>query len=88
MNKKFYYYGECENQDRLFKLLDKNVNEGLITYKIDEPKDFVIINLIEIDEDDDLFIKLERLDLIEDEYYDGDYDEDYDDFYSDDDYED
>ena len=68
MNKRSFYYLECENKTKLFKLLDNNVDEGFITYTVSENDGFIVIKNLLLDDDDDLFKKLEDLDLIEEEF--------------------
>jgi len=86
--KRFFYYLECENTTKLFKILDDHSEEGFITYKINDMKGLIIIDNLLLDDDDDLFRALIKLDLIEDfdsEDFDDYNDDDYDDFYNEDD---
>lgn len=86
MERRFYYL-ECEDLPKLYRLLDKQVYEGYIIYEIDEIDGFIIIDNLMLDDDDPLFSRLESMDLIEDmdaRDVGADYD-DYDDFYNNDD---
>lgn len=87
--KRIFYYLECENIPKLFSYLNNQVDEGFITYKIDDINGVIIINNIELDDDDELFSNLLKMDLIEDSDVDfddyDDYSDGFDDFYNDDD---
>lgn len=84
--KRAFNYSECENIPKLFRLLNQQVEEGYIVYKIDEMDESIIIDNLLLDDDDDLFTTLSKMDLIED--YDNedcdDVDDSYDDFYDND----
>ena len=74
--KRYFYYLETENEDKLFKYLDDYVDEsnGILT----------IENFL-LEEEDDIFnTLLKKYDLIEDYDYSETIDDDYDDFYGDD----
>lgn len=84
--KRFFYYIESDKPKLIFKHLDKQVDEGFITYRIDENDGIVIIHNLLLEDDDELFKKLIKWDCIEDYEYNDDHIEDdgYDDFYDDD----
>lgn len=88
--KRSFYYLECDNPTMVFKYLDKQMDEGFIVYKINDIDGMIIIDNLLLDDDDELFNKLEKWDCIEDYSYDDtlDDDDDFDSFYNDDDFED
>lgn len=87
--KRFFYYLECENTTKLFKLLNTHSEEGFITYRINEMEGLIIIDNLLLEDNDDLFKTLIKLELIEDfdsESFDN-LDNGYDDFFNEDDIE-
>jgi hypothetical protein len=85
--RRVFNYSECENITKLFHYLDQQVDDGFIVYKINEVDSSVIIDNLLLEDDDELFKFLLKLDLIEDFEYQNfdDLDDDYDDFYNEDD---
>tara|TARA_R110000772_G_scaffold20466_5_gene56958 strand:- start:114524 stop:114796 length:273 start_codon:yes stop_codon:yes gene_type:complete len=87
--KRVYYYLECDKTTKLFSYLEEQVEEGFITYKINEMQGLIIIDNLVLEDDDDLFKNLLKMDLIEDldTNIDSFKDDDYDDFFNEDDIE-
>lgn len=81
-----FYYLECNvNQDKVFKYLDEQVNEGYINYITDEDSGIIKIKNISVENDDDIYKVLYKWDMIEDDT--DEIDEDFDDFHNEEDYE-
>ncbi len=74
-----YSIDECKNEDEMFDLLDKFVEEGKITYQIEDQYILKIEDLdLSTEEVDELLELFDSLDVFE--YYGHEDEEDYDDF--------
>ena len=89
--KRVFYYLDCNDQDKLFELLDKQVEDGFITYSYDQNEGIIIIDSSMIDEEDDIFKELKDMGVSEEDPLDYDIeseDDMFDDFFNEDDFED